>query len=94
VAIIISQGIASKLKTKHGVAKNEVLECFENRDGRLLIDTRQAHKDPTTYWFIAETHHRRQLKVCFVVEGDDFFLRTAYEPNAEERRIYNKFGRS
>lgn len=92
MGIIISQAILNKLKTKHKVDRNEVMECFENREGKLLLDNRAAHKDPPTYWFIAETNHQRELKVCFVIENGNYFLRSTFEPNAEERRIYKKYG--
>lgn len=34
----------------------------------------------------------RSLKIVFVQNGEDVFLKTAYGPNAEELRIYRKFG--
>lgn len=91
--IIISQKLQTKLTEKHKVTRKEVEECFENKRGRLLQDDREDHRtDPPTQWFIAETHHLRELKIVFVRRGDDIFLKSAFEPDAEERRIYKKYG--
>ena len=57
----------------------------------LLEDLRENHKtDPTTMWFIAETHKGRKLKVCFVQVATEINVKTAYEPNDQELRIYNE----
>jgi hypothetical protein len=62
--LIISPNIEKKLKEKHEVLPKEVMQCFENRVGALLQDTREDHKtDPPTEWFIAETNSGRSLKV-------------------------------
>ncbi|HEY1899356.1 MAG TPA: hypothetical protein VGG49_06165 [Steroidobacteraceae bacterium] len=95
--IAISHGIAAKLLEKHQVTPKEVHQCFENRSGGLLEDTREQHRtDPPTQWFIGETNKGRRLKIVFVqrqtATGLQVDLRTAYEPNAEETRIYAKFG--
>ena len=93
--VIISQAILAKLASKHAVSRKEVEECFENRDGRLLSDSREDHRtDPPTLWFIAETNHRRFLKVVFVQRGRSIFLKSAFEPFPEELRIYRKYGYS
>lgn len=87
--------ISKKLKLKHNVTEDEVQECFNNREGNLLEDTREEHKtDPRTLWFIAETNKRRKLKVCFV-EGTDSepeIIKSAFEPNEQEISIYKKYG--
>jgi uncharacterized DUF497 family protein len=96
VQISIAERVLEKLTTKHRVTAVEVR--FENRDGGLLEDDREEHRtDPPTQWFIAETNQCRKLKVIFiqrqargVVRID---VRSAYEPNAEELRIYEKYGR-
>lgn len=85
----ISEHVATKLGTKHRVVRREVEQCFENLCGKFLIDNREEHKsDPPTHWFIAPTNANRQLKVVFIFKDGNFYLRTAYEPNAEELRIY------
>ena len=93
MALIISPGIQAKLSKRHGVTPRDVEECFTNRSGRLLIDDRVENRThPPTRWFIAETHHGRLLKIVFVQDGKDVYLKTAFEPNAEELRIYRKYG--
>lgn len=47
--LIISDGVAEKLKEKHGVSEREVEQCFENKMFSSLTDTREEHKtDPVT----------------------------------------------
>lgn len=88
----MSTRVRLKLKDKHNVTEKEVEQCFINRDGPFLKDTRAQHKtDPVTQWFIAETNRGRKLKVCFVFrpESKTFELKTAYDPNSNEVRIYD-----
>lgn len=97
--IAITPKVLAKLEQKHGVTPKEVEQCFLNRTGGFLEDTREQHRtDPPTQWFIGETNKGRRLKVVFVrrqIEaGPQIDLRTAYVPNAEEIRIYEKFGYS
>ncbi len=91
---VFSPAVLQKLLDKHGVTRREVEQCFENLEGRLLLDTREDHKtDPPTKWFVAPTNANRKLKVAFVQNGADIHIKTAYEANEEERRIYEKFGK-
>lgn len=84
-------GIRRKLKYKHNVNISEVEECFCNRDKGLLEDTREEHKtNPPSQWFIAETDYGRRLKIVFVEREDGISLKTAYEPNETEIKIYEK----
>ena len=56
------------------------------------MDKREEHKaDPATRWFVAQTNRGRCLKVVFIPIDGQFRIRTAYEANSEELRIYNKF---
>ena len=88
----ISPGVEKKLRDKHQVEPKEVLQCFENCDGQYLIDTREDHKtDPQTMWFVAETNKRRLLKVCFMQIDGVVTIKTAYDANSDEIRIYKKF---
>ncbi len=94
MAIIVSTKIAQKLTNKHSITEDEVLQCFANRDGKFLIDTREDHaSDPPTHWFVAETNRGILLKIAFIQRDGDIFLRTAYKANPEEIRIYNKYGK-
>lgn len=93
--IIISDSTRAKLQAKHEVSPKDVRECFENRNGGFLTDDREDHRtDPPTLWFIATNNHQRLLKVCFVLRDDVVYLRTCYEPNADELLIYERYGRT
>jgi hypothetical protein len=93
MAIIISSAISAKLELKHGVSEKEVRQALENRTGHLLVDDREDHKtDPPTLWFIAPTNARRLLKVCFIHRDGNSYVRTAYEANDTELRIYRRHG--
>lgn len=89
MALKSSSAVKQKLAEKHGVSLEEIQQCFANREGRLLEDTREDHKtDPPTQWFIAETDYGRRLKVVFIVKDGDILLKTAYGPNEIEEVIY------
>jgi uncharacterized DUF497 family protein len=92
--IRMSEKTRQKLATKHGgVSDKEIRECFENREGLDLFDTRAEHlTDPLTRWFIAQTNHRRLLKIVFIPVKDSIEIKSVYEPNEEEIRIYHKYG--
>ena len=91
--IVISEAIEQKLNQKHGVTRREVEQCFDNRNGHLLEDKREEHKtNPPTLWFIAKTNKDRLLKIVFVRREGKYFLKSAFEPNSDELRIYNNFG--
>lgn len=94
----ISDAIREKLAKKHGVTPDEIRQCFENRDGGFLEDTREQHRtDPPTQWFVAETNKRRKLKIAFIArqtrDGLRIFIRTAYPANSDEIRIYERLGK-
>lgn len=91
--LVISDNVRAKMQAKHEVSPKDVRECFENRRGGFLEDDREQHKsDPPTLWFIAPNHHKRMLKVCFVLRDGKVFLRTCYPPNANEIMIYKCHG--
>lgn len=93
LSIHASARIRNKIQEKHGVTMNEVEQCFLNRIGKILQDTRTDHQtNPPTLWFISETNRQRMLKIVFVLELDNSItLKTAYEPNTIEIDIYNKY---
>jgi uncharacterized DUF497 family protein len=89
--ISVSPHIQNKLLEKHNVQPEEVEQCFYNRRGGLLEDTREEHKTtPPSQWFIAETDKRRKLKVIFVLDGD-IRVKSAYDADEESIRIYKKY---
>jgi uncharacterized DUF497 family protein len=90
---VFSPSILQKLDEKHGVSLEEVYECFQNSDGQTLIETREQHKTiPETEWFISQTKRGRTLKVCFVFveELNTLFVKTAYDANDVEIRIFER----
>lgn len=91
--LIISPAVRSKLSRRHQVSDSEIEEAFTNRQGGFLEDQRADNATiPPTLWFIAQTHHGRLLKVVFIIDGQNIIIKTAYEPNPEEIRIYRKYG--
>jgi hypothetical protein len=93
-ALIISPQTLDKLQAKHNVSRKDVEQCFANRCGEFLLDTREDHKsDPPTLWFVAPTNAGRLLKIAFIPKDGNVHLRSAFEPNAEEIRIYDKYGK-
>ena len=90
--LIISSNILDKLAGKHKVSRREVEQCFINIEAGLLQDKRASHKTiPPTLWFIAPTNHNRLLKIVFIQDGKDVYIKTAYEPNADELNRYQRF---
>ena len=89
----ISDAVLRKLENAHGVSRNEVEQCFLNRQGRLLVDNRVLTRtNPPTLWFLACTNKGRALKVVYIQKGVTIELKTAYDPNEEEARIYKRHG--
>lgn len=91
---IISPGVRAKLSAKiPPVTEDEIRQCFANRSGSYLIDTRADNlTNPYTRWFIAETDFGRKLKIAFVPMNDGLHIKTAYDPNPVELRIYKDKG--
>lgn len=92
MALLISSKIRAKLSDKTPpVSIDEIEQCFANSSGCYLEDTREDHKsDPPTQWFIAQTDWGRELKVVFIQRSDDIAIRTAYDANDVEKRIYSR----
>lgn len=89
----LSERITLKLLEKHNVTAEEISQCFENREGGLLEDSREQHITiPPTQWFIAETDNGRVLKIVFIAFANGITeIKTAYEPNENEVKIYEKY---
>ena len=94
--LILSQTVRAKLAAKDPpVSESEIEQCFANRVGKLLIDTRAKNgTNPYTRWFIAETDFGRKLKVCFIPLESGTVVKTAYDPNVREISIYTRYGES
>jgi hypothetical protein len=92
--LIISPRVREKLALRHRVTEDEIIQCFANRSGKYLMDTREAHKtEPQTLWFVAETDVGRRLKVIFMQTQDGIVIKSAYEPSQAVFRIYNNVQR-
>lgn len=90
--LVFSPAIRSKLQTKHGVTEREVEQCFENLCGSFAIDDSPKHRtDPPTMFFVAPTNRGRHLKVVFVREHGNMYIKSAFDANATARAIYEKF---
>jgi len=90
-AIIISPETKEKLKIKHSVSPRHVEQCFENREGMFLIDDREDHRtDPPSMWFIAQDNEGRTLKVVFIFEHGNIYIKTAYSPSPEVISLYER----
>jgi len=81
--IAIAPMIARKIACRDhgGITEKEVIECFDNHDGRLCWDSRPQHLDRKgrpSPWFVAPTHRGRLLKIMFVREGTTLHLKSAY----------------
>jgi hypothetical protein len=97
MSLLISPRVREKLANKTPpVSREEICECFATRDGALLVDDRETNKTtPPTQWFISDTYAGRLLKVVFVMlEDGQIAIKTAYDPNEQEKRIYNNKGAS
>ena len=93
MALVISAGVRKKLSEKHQVTEGEIRQSFANRTGEYLEDLREEHRtDPPTRWFVARTDFGRFLKIAFIFEDGDVIIKSAFEPNANELRIYQKYG--
>jgi uncharacterized DUF497 family protein len=91
--LYFSDAVIRKIELKHLVTRQEINECFYNRAKGLLEDNREQHKtEPATMWFIAETDAGRLLKVVFMERSNKAYeIKTAYEPNTKEVKIYEEY---
>lgn len=88
----ISDDVLEKITKEHNVKVSEVEHAFANRCAGLLEDKRAQHRtDPPTLWFVAPTNAGRRLKIVYMQIGLEIHLKSAFDPNAEEERIYAKY---
>lgn len=86
----VSPAILEKLAKKHQVTVKEVEQCFQNKCGSYLEDTRELHKsDPPTLWFVAPTNTGRNLKVVFIYRDGSIYLKSAFQADEISMRIYD-----
>lgn len=90
--IVISPAILQKLETKHDVTRREIEQCFENREGQYVEDTREEHKtEPATLWFVSPTNQNRKLKVIFVFNNGNIYIKSAFDAKDSHIEIYKPF---
>lgn len=90
--LIISTAVREKIANKSPpVSESEIVQCFANRVAKDLIDIRARHRtNPLTRWFIAETDFGRELKIAYMATTEGIVIKSAYDPNLSEKRIYKK----
>lgn len=96
MALIISPKIEAKIAgDDHGnITRAEVEQCFENNCDGYCVEARPEHQPKgsgsETTWFVGETNLRRRLKVVFVTEHGDVYLKSCFPANAEQERRYKQ----
>ncbi len=91
-AIVISPAILEKLENKHRVSRREIEQCFENIEGDYVEDTREEHKtDPATFWFVSPTNQNRKLKVIFVFNNGNIYIKSAFDAKQSHIVMYEPF---
>ena len=89
MALKISEKILEKVFVQHRVSEREIKQCFRNRLGDNLEDSREEHKtDPPTEWFLGKTSAGEVLKIIFVNRDGDLYLKSAYAPTKECIEVY------
>lgn len=98
MALIIPPEIEKKIAgdDHDNVTVKEVHECFTNHDGRYAYDKRPQHLDGNgnpSPWFVANTNKGRCLKIMFVLEHGDVYLKSAYPATEQVKDIYKKYAK-
>lgn len=94
--LIISSKILAKIgQADHGyVTEREVRECFMAWDGRYCEDPREEHQTQSglpTRWFVGESHVGRSLKIMYVEDDENVYLKSAYLATSEVQRMFAKY---
>lgn len=82
----------------HGrITPKEVFECFENHCGTQYCNEQKAeHNDKDgkpCFWFVADTNHKRRLKIMFVIDDGEIHLKSAYPATDKVFEIYQKYAK-
>jgi hypothetical protein len=91
--LVISPKIKEKIaRQDHGsVTEREVRECFMAWGGLYAEDTREEHLTQSglpTRWFVCESHTGRPLKIMYVEDGENVYLKSAYVATGEVQRLF------
>lgn len=92
--LIVSRKVKEKIENRHELLIREICEAFANKEGAFLRDAREdPDKMPFSQWFVAQTDKGKLIKVAFILDDENrkVIIKTAYEPNEEEVRIYKKY---
>jgi hypothetical protein len=98
MALVISLEIEAKIgRDDHGnVTRKEVEECLENHLGGYAIDKRPEHQTESgepTFWFVAKTNHQRELKITFVWQHGNVYLKSAYPATEKVMKLFKGVGK-
>ena len=69
---------------------------FANHLGGYCFDNRPQHLDSNgnpAIWFVSCTNHGRMLKIMFVRDGADYYLKSAYPSTPKVQQIFNKYNK-
>ena len=92
--LIISPAVFDKLQNKHSVSPREIEQCFENRIGDYLEDADENHQtDPPSLWFVAPTNCEKLLKIIFVYQDGNIYVKSAFPANAKAIKMYDTHGK-
>ena len=93
--LIISPKIRTKIgSADHGsITEREVKECFLAWDGRYCEDPREEHQTKSglpTQWFVGESHVGRRVKIMYVKDEENVYLKSAYLATGEVQSLFAK----
>jgi len=91
VKLIATDAVKEKLWNERELTLEEVQEAWESCGGPWLIDDREKNRThPPTVWALAWTDLGRLLKLVVIPHRARGIavLRTAYEPDEDEVRLY------
>lgn len=89
--LVATDAVKEKIWTEHEVYFQEAEEAFENSEGPWFEDDRAKNQTrPKTIWTLAFTDLGRLIKIVVIKRPTDAVavLRTAYEPDEDEVKIY------
>lgn len=87
-----SESVLEKLTHKHGVSRDEVLQCFLNRFGPPFEQRDGANAtNPPTYWFVSYTNRERRLLVAYMERPEGgLTIKTAFPANSAQTARYHE----
>jgi len=89
--LVATEAVKAKLWDERELDFGEVLEAWESCSGPWLIDDRERNRtQPPTVWELAWTDLGRLLKLVVIPHRKKGIavLRTAFEPDEDEVKLY------